>query len=241
MDIQVDPKKVSLYIGLVVVGLTLAHIVGQFFIFYLGHTSVFGLVPLFDLNGEHNVPTLYAAGALFFCAVLLAIIAAAIRRNGGAYWPHWAALALIFLYLSLDEALLLHERFVQRRIVSGFGLDESDFVFYIAWIIPFGILLIIFVLAYVKFLLHLPRQTALLFIIAGAIFVAGAIGLEAAAGIHHFLYGYTEAKKQTNVAYAVLLTAEEFLEMTGIVIFIYALLSYIDSELKDLRLKVVSS
>jgi hypothetical protein len=47
------------------------------------------------------------------------------------------------------------------------------------------------------------------------------------------LYGY-------NVTFHVIATVEELLEMTGIVIFIYALMSYIDTELKGLRLSIKS-
>jgi glycosyltransferase involved in cell wall biosynthesis len=70
-------------------------------------------------------------------------------------------------------------------------------------------------------------------IIAGLIYVTGAIGIELIGGRYSELYGY-------NVTYFVITTLEELLEMVGVVVFIYALTSYIDSEFKGLRLGLKS-
>ena len=40
-----------------------------------------------------------------------------------------------------------------------------------------------------------------------------------------------------NITYAILMTIEEFLEMLGIVVFIYALLSYMSSYMKGVSLR----
>jgi hypothetical protein len=71
----------------------------------------------------------------------------------------------------------------------------------------------------------LPARTRRLFLAAGAIFVAGAIGVEAVSGMQASLHG------EQNLTYHLVITVEELLEMTGIVIFIYALLDYIGGQL----------
>ncbi len=56
------------------------------------------------------------------------------------------------------------------------------------------------------------------------IFVLGAVGVELLEGHHYELYG------SADVTFAIFYTIEEFMEMFGIVLFIYTLLTYIESE-----------
>ncbi|WP_258003851.1 hypothetical protein [Fischerella thermalis] len=58
---------------------------------------------------------------------------------------------------------------------------------------------------------------------AGTIYVAGSSGTEMVGGYYANYY------TQTNMIYALITTVEELLEMMGIIVFIYALLSYISS------------
>lgn len=185
------------------------------------------MISLFDFDAERNVPTLYSSLALILASTLLSIIALAHKRNGSAYLA-WLGLAIIFLYLSIDEAASIHERFAAPVRKS---LNTSGFL-YFAWVIPYGAALTVFVIAYLKFLMNLPRNIMILFVISGAIFVSGAIGLELLAGRQAQLYGYT------SLLYYVLYTLEEFLEMLGIVVFIYTLLTYIVSQFNSLTITV---
>ncbi len=86
MDILLSPRKVTRFLAGVIIFLSLAHLAGLISTYYLGHNHVFGLVPLFDLNSERNLPTLYAGLGLLFCAVLLGLIAWVKRANFG-YLP----------------------------------------------------------------------------------------------------------------------------------------------------------
>lgn len=88
----------------------------------------------------------------------------------------------------------------------------------------------IFLLVFRKFIFSLPFRTKALFILAGAIYVGGAIGMESIGGYIADTPGLHPA------AYAVAATIEELLEMLGVIIFIYALLSYIKSQLCDLSI-----
>jgi hypothetical protein len=91
----------------------------------------------------------------------------------------------------------------------------------ILWVIPGSIFVITVLFTYLKFLNHLPNKTKLLFLTAGTIYVGGAVGLELIgnylvgdSGIHTFLS-------------QMVVSVEECFEMSGIAIFIYALLSYL--------------
>ena len=51
---------------------------------------------------------------------------------------------------------------------------------------------------------------------------------------------YSDFYGEQNMAYALIVSIEEFLEMMGVVVFIYALLSYMSLQIKgvDLRIRI---
>jgi len=187
---------------------------------------------MFTVNAEGVIPTMYSTTTLLFCSVLLTTIGLAERKEGHATDSlYWLGLGLVFLFLSMDEAFEIHERFTQpvRTALSTTGL------FYFAWVIPYGILLVIFVSVYSRFLWRLPSRTRLLFVIAGGIYVTGAIGFELLGGRHTELHG-----DSANLSYIFFSTAEEVFEMGGIVVFVYATLSHISSHFSSLQIRISS-
>lgn len=233
MNVVLTPKQVTRLFAMTAASLILVHLIGQFARFFLGidtdNLVTKFLLQEFHLSLEENVPTYYSGMALLFCAVLLAFIAGVKKQGGMSYATHWAVLAAIFLYLSVDEMSEWHEvlEIPVRAVLNTSGL------FYFGWVIPFGFLLVVFLIAYARFVLyHLPNRTRVLFILAGVIFLSGALGVEMLGGRYAELYGY---QNLTMVLYQ---TVEESLEMTGILVFIYALTSYIASELNDVRLSI---
>ena len=86
-------------------------------------------------------------------------------------------------------------------------------------------------LIYLRFLLGLPKRTMLLFAIAGSTFVIGAFGLD-------LLVAYVgQSVDHRSMAFIGLDTLEKVLEMGGIILFVYALLSYMSSELKSIYVR----
>ena len=139
----------------------------------------------------------------------------------------WLGLAIIFLFLSIDETHSIHERFTGPVRES---LNTSGLLFY-AWVIPYGTGLAVFLIAYYKFLTRLPKTIMFLFLISGSIFVAGAIGLETLANLYC-------VSSTTGTIFYVLTTCEEFFEMLGIVVFIYSLLVYMAGQFKPLVISI---
>lgn len=171
----------------------------------------------FSLDNEMNIPALYSALALLFSAVLLGVIAHAKNLDSSPYKQHWKILSFIFLYLSVDEAGQLHEKLItpMRSL-----LNASGFLYY-TWVVPIGLLVVIFLLSYTKFLFHLPASTKKLFVAATAFYIGGAIGVE-------LVGGYLVSTAGLNpLFYRIAMTTEELFEMLGIVVFIHALISYI--------------
>lgn len=103
------PRTVGRLFVLAVACLAVLGLAGQLSKYLLGHGRLFGFVPLFDLNGEANIPAWFSAMGLLTASLLLALIASATRTTAGRYVRHWWGLALVFAYVSLDEAASIHE------------------------------------------------------------------------------------------------------------------------------------
>lgn len=228
MIVFLQLKNITFVLSLIVIILTLAHFAGQLSIHTLGPQRLLGLGELFDLNGEGNVPTLFSTFALLCSSILFVAIAVAKKGVGSSYRLHWAGMAIAFLYLAVDESVALHERLIYpvRSTLQTSG------VLYYAWLVPYGVLLILVCLAYVKFLLHLPEKTRRSLIAAAIVYLSGAVGFELLGGRHDELYGHE------NLTFVFLSTCEEFLEMSGVVMLIHTLLSYISTEVGEIRLKI---
>ncbi|WP_176428849.1 hypothetical protein [Nodularia sp. NIES-3585] len=202
-----------------VVFLSLMSIIGSFTLYFLPDFPLRDpFINEFNLDKENNFPTLYSSLALLFSSILLAIIGYDRQIKITRYARKWQALSWIFLLLSLDEITSLHENLIEpmRR-----NFNLSGFLHF-GWVLPIGTLVIIFVISFMKFLFHLPLKIRILFIIAGIVFISGALVLEMIGGKYVDLYG------EDNFTYSVITTIEEGLEMAGIVIFINALLKYMN-------------
>ncbi len=183
---------------------------------------------LFNLDQELNYPSWYASFTLAFCSLLIAAIASAKKRDNDRYFRHWKNLSLIFLFLSVDEAMSIHELLISRELRH---LLHAGGIFYYVWVIPATIFVAVVGLSYLKFLIALPQQIRLLFLLAGGIYVGGALGMEMVSGYWADLYG------KNHLSYALIACAEECLEMAGVAVFTHALLSYIRLYMKDLELR----
>ncbi len=183
---------------------------------------------LFNVDFERNIPAFYSWTALLVCSILLGIIAYTKKVSCERYVNYWRALSAIFLYLSLDESIGIHEKFI-KPLQDKF--HTTGFL-YFAWVIPSAIFVFICLLAFLQFLTALPAKTRRLFLIAGTIYVSGALGMEMVGGYYTYFYAYKD------ITYTIITTIEESLEMLGIIIFIYALLNYIGSYLKGVSLRI---
>src|SRR4051812_32798843 len=131
------------------------------------------LMQRFDFTAEMSIPNWYSSCALLSAAILLAVIARFKYAERDRWFYHWAALSLIFVGLSIDEEARFHEMVntATSWVVHGHGL-----LFY-PWVIPALAFCGIVGLSYLPFLLHIERRTAILFLVAGAVYVGGAVGM----------------------------------------------------------------
>ncbi|MFA5516446.1 MAG: hypothetical protein WDA20_09175 [Desulfuromonadales bacterium] len=205
--------------------LVFASVAGQLTKYWLGHDHVYGLVPLFYLDAERNIPTLFSVLLLLLSAILLFVVTTAKKQERDPDVSKWTILTCGFLLMAADEAFSFHEKLtspVQRLLGDGpLG------VFYFAWVIPGSIVVVVLSIFFLRFLLRLPATTRWTFIVAGILYSGGVFGLELLGGRYMELHG------NQNLTYSMIATVEESLEMAGVIVFIYALLNYVHAQRAD--------
>lgn len=189
----------------------------------LGSLSIAGhlldskhLLLIFELDAEGNVPSWFSSLTLLGCAVLLGVIGKAKREVGDPYVRHWSVLAVLFLYVSLDEAAKLHD-WLNVLLTAAF---HPSGVLHFPWVLPAAAALVGLALAYRRWLFHLPGWVRTRFLLSAVIFLAGALGCEVLEGF------YVNGTSDPTIAYVLITHIEELLEMTGVVAFLHSLMLY---------------
>ena len=94
------------------------------------------------------------------------------------------------------------------------------------------VIVLVVATAYLPFLRALPVRTRWLFILSGAIYVGGAVGVEWAT------IWYEDNDQLDTLAYNLWNAVEEFMEMAGVILFIYTLLRHIAEHSKTTSLSI---
>ena len=188
------------------------------------------LARLFNSNVEESIPTYFSILLLTSSSVILALITYFKYLNQERFRFFWGLLALIFLYLATDESAEIHEMFTRPLRET---LDLSG-TLYFSWVIVGAGFVAIVGLIYLRFLWHLPRRTAILMILSGTIYVSGALIIES---ISASVY---DANDGSSFAYTAVGNFEEFLEMSGIILFIYTLLIYLSDTVPHFQITITT-
>lgn len=181
------------------------------------------LMQNFYLDAEGNITTYLNALLLFIPSLLLAAIGIWKISMKDKFRFHWIGLAMIFFFLSIDEAAVIHENMIKpmRAIVGAEGF------FYFAWIIPGMAIVAVFGLVYLMFFLHLENKFKTLFLFSLGVYLSGVIGGEMISGY------YASSIGQKNFTYAVVASLEESIEYIGCSLIIFSLLKYIEHYLPE--------
>ncbi len=233
MEITILSNKVILTLTTIVFILLVANCLGIISTLYFDHPTVFGLVRLFSFNQENNIPTFYSSTVIAMVSVLLCLIGFMHKKLLEPY-KYWWFLSFFFFFLAIDEAASIHEmvgHFIYFKMkIEPSSLTQVDWVLaHASWTIPYGLLVIIFFAFSIKFLQRLRPIYSVLFIVSGIIFVFGAIGFEILNAIE------VDAHDRSTLTYHVYYTLEEFFEMLGILVFIYALVRYLRESFESFR------
>lgn len=181
----------------------------------------------FDLGLEPSVPALWSTLLLAACAALLAVNGRAAAPDDPNRWT-WYGLAIVFLALAVDETVMIHE---MANDTLREVLGTSGFL-YFAWVIPGVLFALAVALASARFLFRLDSRTRALFLLAGTIFVGGAIGMELIAA------RIAETRGVESVAHMIEQAVEESMEMGGAIVFLYALLDPLARRTGSIRIAI---
>ncbi|MGQ0703855.1 MAG: hypothetical protein ACT4PM_12050 [Gemmatimonadales bacterium] len=198
----IPPERVAIAFGCGVILLVVLHLSLQAISHWAGGMDQL-VLDRFNVDVEGSFPTWYSSALLLVAGLLLAAIAW--DHRGARFSGHWWGLASIFFLLSAEEIAGIHELVNER----------------LPWTIPGVILVVLLGLLFFRFLSELPSRTRRLFVLSGAVYVAGALGLEQATAWD------ADAYDLTSFRYAVWAATEEGFEMMGVVLFVYALLDFI--------------
>jgi len=173
----------------------------------------------FDLEQETNLTTWYSSATLLFCAFLLRTVGRYRQSERDRFAAHWTVLACAFVYLSIDETAMFHEATIAplQRVFHASG------IFFYAWVIIALPILAAFLIGYFRFLTSLPRHTLIAFVVAGTVYVGGAIGFEMVEGLIEMQGG------EGGLVMVLARACEEIMEMLGVLLFIRALLDIVQS------------
>ena len=205
----VSARRVGLFLFWIAAGLVLAHIVSVV-VWYRDLLPIeeWLYISFFDLDEEESLGTWFSALILFGAGQLALLQSRYAKHQAQGWYWCWLLLAIGFHILSLDE-------------VAGFHEFVNTIVENTHWTTFGAIIVLVVAAAYLPFLLALPARTRWLFVLSGAIYVGGAVGVEWAT------LWYEENDQLNTLAYNLWNALEEGMEMGGVVLFIYALLDFI--------------
>ena len=190
-----------------------AHLVGEIGI-YAFDANKNWLLP-FNMDREFNIPTLFSSAIMLACAYTLNEIKKVSEKLPS---KDWGLLSKIFIFLSIDELIQIHEIFIvpDLRPYLPPALGST-------WVIPYTVLVIYFGWRFSKFLRSLRKQTRQKFLQSAAIFLTGAIGMEM---VGSYLL-VSETIGYNSFWYGSITGLEELLEVLGLIMFLITIANYL--------------
>ena len=204
------PNMVRRTLNLTTAALLMAHTLTQVGIYGFGADKHW--LDVVNMDRELNLPTLFSTLLLMMSAVLLQRLST-IEWNDNA--ADWTLLSRIFVFLTLDEALQIHEILILPGLRHQIHPALAS-----TWVIPYGLIALVLLWRFRRFLTALPAKTSARFLRAGSIYLTGAIGMEMVGSfavrsglirLHSFWYGAITG-------------IEESLELFGLILFLHALM-----------------
>ena len=184
------------------------------------HGSMLGLLRRVDVGTEQSLPTYWSSFNLLLSAVLLYAVFVHERARELAGAGYWRALAVLFVLLSMDEIVGLHDNSgkILARLQARGTIPELMTSHH--WI-PLGIVVVVAVGVWLApFVRALPNDTRWRFVVAGGVFLGGVLGWESVGAVM-LATGFSESRG--DILYNLRRFMEEGCEMYGIALFNCAL------------------
>ena len=142
---RATPRQICMNLCKISLSFFVLHIVSESLINFYGVSESFyqDFFDAINLDEEFNLPAIYSGFLLFFCSLFLRQISIFCKK---AEKRSWILLSRVFLFLSFDEVFQIHELFV----ISGLRQYVHPSLASI-WVIPYGILFVLFSCRFVPF------------------------------------------------------------------------------------------
>jgi hypothetical protein len=192
---------------------------------------------LIDLDAEGNLPTWFSSFQLALVAISFWALAVRVRESPRPSRRFLRVCGGFFLLLSIDETAMMHE-----RITAVFGSRYIDWVpVYLGSHVFETILCVLILIACLAIvypnlrgLWHMSRRASLVAVAGCVVYVTGAAVLET--------IGYKMLSAGVSIQlYRVEVAAEEFFEMMGASLILYAVLSFCVDHMKNRKLVKASA
>lgn len=215
MTHQQSKRSIAKVLITLLVIVALLHIAAMLLQHFAPHSWLGSNASMFDVDQEHNVPTVF--NGLLWGAAAFMVLLLAVRPQKLVARARWAFISLLFFYFGFDEILVIHEN-LAKPVRHMLHIGDGN-IFYHAWIIPALVVAAGIAVLY-KLTASKPRPSAeqktilklLLILALGDVFLE-AIGTQ--------LYGNQLFYKLGPVL------IEEMFEMSMISLMLYRLTTYV--------------
>ena len=211
---RATPRQICANLCKISLSFFVLHITSEALINFYGVSESFyqDFFDAINLDEEFNLTAIYSGLLLCLCSFFLRQISTICKK---VERKNWILLSRVFLFLSFDEVFQIHELFV----ISGLRQYVHPALASI-WVIPYGILFLLFSCRFVPFFLGLCGRISILSLVSGGVYVTGAIAMEA---LNSWLVR-TGQISRSGFYYEAISGFEELFEMLGVIIFLYAIL-----------------
>lgn len=217
ISLRIELHRVAGWVAIASIAILLVSYLRLFFVQTYGLDTPIGNFRYFDLDEELTLPAWYSSIVILACGILLLAISRLSKQSGSVDVLRWTILGLVFVLMGIDEAVSIHERLIDP-IREGFDLGG---VFYFAWVAPALFIVAALGLYMAPLLVRLPFRSAALFLLAGGLYVGGALGMEMVGG------SVASGPGTETLLYQLIVTVEETLEIAGFTLFFVSLVDHI--------------
>lgn len=169
--------------------------------FYFGFEYAMGMYPIidiFDLDEEKTIPVWLGSSLLLIAGLLSFFLS---KQDVVENKKYWLGICILLVFLSLDEASMVHER------TEILAISMVSITFFLSGDI-----------GYFRFLSRINRRVTYYLVFAAIFFVVGSIFIDS------INFPYIQEHGRDNIAYRGLATLEEGFEFTGIFLFLQGLI-----------------
>jgi len=214
--------KLIVILAATLVGLLVLHL-----IFLTAQTDCddyWELVELFNMDSEISLFTWFSTTILLFVpAVLLLYIGWKKRRAGEKLSWSWFVLGGVFLFLSMDDGAMIHEKVSTINRLTGLQdilNDINPYLFGWSWWVVYTPFVIALVFVMLRWFMSVPTRTKVLVAIAFFLAVIGQEGME-------IISGMVATSSDGEYVSMVWRGFQKFIGRSGLALFLFALVDYI--------------